>query len=470
MYASHSKLKIFLHLFLFTVVTFLFTISSSQGQPISIQKSAPQIKVDSIIVIVNKDVITKKELNDRVNMIEAQLKRQDIHPPRTELERQVLERMIVESVQIQMAKERGIHVDDRQLDSIIAMIAEQNNATLEEFEKKLNADGLSMATFRENVRNDITRQRLRDIDVVSKIEISDSEVDHLLGIQQNSSTTAEAIDSGQEIRLGHILIRIPENASPEQIAGRRDRAEHVIQNLREGGSFKQNAATFSDGEEGLNGGDMGWRSLDRIPALFLEATNNLKIGETTGILKSANGFHILKVLDRRQTQKNTAPQMPSNRKALPMDGAIQQIHARHILIKVNQLVSADEARHKLVELKERLVNKAATFEELARLYSNDNSASRGGDLGWIYPGDTVPEFEKALMSLKPGEISDPIETQFGFHLIEVLERKIEDASMERKRIAAKQALKERKIEEATEEWLRQLRDRAYVEYRFEIEQ
>lgn len=468
MYASNLQLKTFFRLFFLPLIIGISAISFCRAQPISASKTAPQVKVDSIIVVVNKDVITRKELDDRVNMIEARLKQQNIHPPRAELEHQILERLIVESVQLQMAKERGIHVDDRQLDSMIAMIAEQHRMTLDQFEKQLKADGMSMATFRENVRNDVIRQRLREIDVVSKIEISDSEVEHLLGIQQTNPATAQAVESGQEIRLGHILIRIPENASPEQIAGRKDRAEHVLQNLREGGNFQQNAATFSDGEEGLNGGDMGWRSLDRLPSIFIEATSNLKVGEITDILKSANGFHILKVLDRRQTKPVlTTPHQ--SKPIAPMNNAIQQIHARHILIKVNQLVSADEARHKLIELKERLINKAATFEELARMYSNDNSASRGGDLGWIYPGDTVPEFEKALMSLQPGEISDPIETQFGFHLIEVIERKTEDASMERKRIAAKQALKERKIEEATEEWMRQLRDRAYVEYRFEKE-
>lgn len=448
------------------IIAWVSAVSVCMAQPISTPQTAPQVKVDSIVVIVNSDVITRKELDERVTMIEKRLGEQGIHPPRAELERQVLERMIVESVQLQMAKERGLRVDDRQLDAMVAMIAEQNHMSLDQFEKQLESDGSSMAAFREHIRNDVARQRLREVEVISKIEISDSEVDHLLGIQQTNPITAEAAESGQEIRLAHILIRIPENASPEQIAGRRDRAEHVLQSLQGGGNFQQNAATYSDGDEGLNGGDMGWRTLDRLPTLFIEAVANLKTGEMTGILKSANGFHILKVLDRRQAQQASAA--PARAQGpLPIGGAVQQIHARHILIKVNQLVSADEARRKLVELKERLDNKAATFEELARMYSNDTSASRGGDLGWIYPGDTVPEFEKALMSLQPGEISEPVETQFGFHLIQVVERKTEDASVERKRIAAKQALRERKIEEATQEWLRQLRDRAYVDYRLE---
>jgi len=458
--------RIFLRSFFAAVILLVSFLSVCRAQPISSPQIAQQIKVDAILVIVNSDVITKKELDDRVVMIEKRLNQQGIHPPRAELERQILERMIIESIQLQMAKERGLRVDDRQLDAMVAMVAEQNRLSMEEFEKQLQADGISLATFRESIRNDVTRQRLKDLEVIRKIEISDSEVDHLLGIQQTNPITTEAAESGQEIRLAHILIRIPENASPEQISGRRDRAEHVLQLLQSGSNFQQNAATFSDGEEGLNGGDMGWRTLDRLPTLFIEAVSGLKTGEMTSILKSANGFHILKILDRRKTQQAAAS--PAHAPvALPGTGAVQQIHARHILIKVNQLVSADEARRKLIELRERLSNNAATFEELARLYSNDTSASKGGDLGWIYPGDTVPEFEKALMSLQLGEISEPVETQFGFHLIQVVERKTEDASMERKRIAAKQALRERKIEEATEEWLRQLRDRAYVDYRIE---
>lgn len=458
---------IFIHqsrtIFFRSIIAFITGICAAAictAQPIAMPRTAPQIKVDSIVVVVNSDVITRNELDERVTLIEERLKQQGINPPRAELQKQVLERMIVESVQLQMAKERGIRVDDHQLDATVAMIAEQNHFTMEQFQRELEKSGTTFPAFREKIRNDIVRERLREYDVVSKVEISDSEVDHLLGIQQSNPAEEQ---NPQEVRLGHILIRIPENASPEQIAGRRDRAEHVLQNLQAGGNFQQNAATYSDADEGLSGGDMGWRTTDRLPSVFVEAIANLKAGETTGIVKSANGFHILKVLDKRELAQTPAP----TNSRVPVGGAVQQIHARHILIKVNQLVSADEAKRKLLELKERLTNKATTFEELARLYSNDTSASKGGDLGWIYPGDTVPEFEKALVSLKPGEISEPIETQFGFHLIEVIERKTEDASMERKRVAAKRALRDRKIEEATEEWLRQLRDRAYVEYRFE---
>ncbi len=422
----------------------------NQAQP------ARQVVVDSIAAIVNSDVITKGELNERVTLVEAQLKQQNIAlPPRTEFQKQVLEHMIVERAQLQLAKDMGLRVDDTQLDRTIALMAEQNHMSLAQFKRQTEQNGTPFEKFREKVREEITMSRLRDREVVNKIQINDAEVDNLLGADSQ-------LQMPEQLRLGHILIRIPENASPEQIAEKRARAEKVLEVLKSGGDFQQTAASYSDADEGLSGGDIGWRSTDRLPKSFVDALAGVKQGNVTGIIKSPNGFHILKVLDRRKMTNGAESVASASDK-----NTVQQIHARHILIKVNQLVSADEAKRKLIDLKQRIVNKSATFEELAKTYSNDGSASRGGDLGWIYPGDTVPEFEKAMVALKPGEISEPIETQFGFHLIQVLDKKTDDVSAERKRSAAKQALRERKVAEATEEWLRQLRDKAYVEYRLD---
>ncbi len=422
------------------------------AQP-AIQASRPVI-VDSIAAVVNNDVITVGELDERVRMIESQLQKQNVNlPPRAELQKQVLEHMIVESAQMQLAKEMGLRIDDTHLDRTIGRIAESRHMTVPQFQQYVERDGTSFENYREKIRSEITMQRLRDREVVNKIQINDAEIDHLLGADSQ-------MQMPEQVRLGHILVRIPENASPEQIAEKRERAEKVLKILQSGGDFQQSAASYSDADEGLSGGDIGWRSTDRLPKVFADALAGVKPGNITGIIKSPNGFHILKVLDKRSMSTGPEPV------AGTADGnAIQQIHARHILIKVNQVVSADEAKRKLFDLKQRIQNHSATFEDLAKTYSNDTSASRGGDLGWIYPGDTVPEFEKALVSLNPGEISDPVETQFGFHLIQVLDKKTDDMSLERKRVAAKQALRERKIAEATEEWLRQLRDRAYVEYR-----
>ncbi|TCS38313.1 periplasmic chaperone for outer membrane proteins SurA [Paucimonas lemoignei] len=414
--------------------------------------------VDSIVAVVNKDVITQKELDERTEAIVSRIASQGQNgnlPPRAEIQRQVLERMIVETAQLQLAKEMNIQVDDMMLDRAVARIAEQNRMSLQEFRNQLETQGMPFAKFREEIRNEIIMQRLREREVDNKIQISESEIENYLAEE------AGAGHSQQEWNVAQILVRIPENASPEQIEQRRQRAEQLLQQLKSGADFAKLAAASSDADEALKGGELGWRTQDRLPQLFVDALGNLQPGEVAPLVKSANGFHILKLVGKRTPSVVRA----GNNAAAP--ATITQTHARHILIKVNQIVSSLDAQRKLQDLKQRLDNKAATFEELARSYSNDLTASKGGDLGWIYPGDTVPEFERAMNALEPGQISEPIESPFGFHLIQVLERKNEDVSQERKRLVARQALRERKLEEATQEWLRQLRDRAYVEYRNE---
>lgn len=409
------------------------------------------VLVDSIVAVVNTDVITKKELEDRIQMVEQRMKRQNMQlPPRELLQKQLLERLIVNRAQMQLARETGIRVDDIMLDRAIARIAEQNGATVQALRDQLERDGVSFARFREEVREEITLQRLREREVDNRLQVSESEVDNFL-----AANAGKADGAPQELNIAQILIRVPENASPQQIAERRKRAEEALAQLKSGADFAKVAASFSDGGDALSGGELGWRSVSRLPQLFVEATEKLSAGEFAPLVRSANGFHVLKLVGRRSASVVKTGAADS----------VQQTHARHILIKVNQIVSAAEARRKLAELKERLDNKAAKFEDLARLYSNDGSASKGGDLGWVYPGDTVPEFERAMNALKPGEVSVPVESPFGYHLIEVLERKTEEVSKERQRMQARQALREQKLEESYEDWLRQLRDRAYVEYR-----
>lgn len=415
-------------------------------------QSAPRVYLaDSIIAVVNNEVITRQELVDRLRLVERRMKNQGIAlPPAAEFQRQLLERMIVDRAQMQLAQEYGIRVDDTMLDRAIARIAEQNKMSILEFRKQLEAEGTPYARFREEIREEITMQRLREREVDNKIQITESEVDNFLAAEQGGAAQ-------QEYNLSHILIRIPENATAEQIAERRKRAEGVLQQLRTGGDFAKLAATYSDATDALMGGDLGWRGTDRLPQLFVETVGTMNQGDVSPLLKSANGFHIVKLTGKRT---------PSVIKASG-PGSVQQTHARHILIKVNQIVTSADAKRKLTEIKQRLDNNAAKFEDLAKLYSNDLSASRGGDLGWIYPGDTVPEFERAMNALKPGEVSEPIESPFGYHLIQVMERKKDDVSQERQRLIARQAIRERKLEEATQDWLRQLRDRAYVEYRLD---
>ncbi|HWT72918.1 MAG TPA: peptidylprolyl isomerase [Oxalicibacterium sp.] len=434
---------------------FLCMLQGAQAQtPRPAEK--PQL-VDAILVVVNNDVITRREFLERLKSIEERLQKQGgAMPPRAQLQRQLMERMIVEKAQLQAAKEQGIRVDDGMLDRAIGRIADQNKLTVPEFRKQLEADGMVYSKFREEIRNEIMMQRLREREVDNKIQVSDAEIDNYLATHNDKSGAAP-----QELDIAQILIRVPENASAEQLAERKKRAEEVVQQLNAGGDFAKLAAAYSDGTDALSGGDLGWRTTDRLPQLFVDATANLQQGQVAPIVKSANGFHVLKLLGRRtQSVMRGGPVADAN---APV--AVKQTRVSHILIKVNQVVSEADALRKLNDIKQRIENHAATFEDMARLYSNDLSASKGGDLGWVYPGDTVPEFERAMDALPVGQISDPVKSPFGYHLILVKERKMDDVSQERQRQAARQAIRERKLEEATQDWLRQLRDRAYVEYR-----
>ena len=428
---------------------------ASAQTPSAAPKRIVPIEVDSIAAVVNTDVITRKELAERVTSVEARMKQQGAQiPQRDLLQRQVLERMIADRAQLQLANESGIRVDDALLDRAMARLAEQNKLSLPDFRTQLEREGMPYARFREEIRGEITMQRIREREVDNKLQITESEVDNFIAAEKN------APQNQTEINVAQILVRIPENASADQLAARRARAEEVATQLRSGGDFAKLAASYSDAVDALKGGELGFRTADRLPQLFVEAVAKLKQGEVTPVLKSPNGFHIVKLL-------GTRIQSVLKEASSPAVAGVQQTHARHILIKVNQVVSAADALRKMTDLKQRLDNKSATFAELAKLYSNDLSASKGGDLGFIYPGDTVPEFERAMNALKVGEVSAPIETQFGYHLIEVLERKNQDVSQERQRLVARQALRERKLDEATQEWIRQLRDRAYVEYRLD---
>jgi peptidyl-prolyl cis-trans isomerase SurA len=407
---------------------------------------AQPIPVDRIVAVVNDEVITLYELRSRLDSALGQLQRQGMPlPPRDVLEKQMLERLVIDKVQLQQARDMGLRVDDGQLEQALQRIAAGNNLSLSQFRAALEKDGITFASFREEIRSEMTIARVREREVESKIFISDGEIDNYLA-------SASGLGSaGEEYQLAHILLRAPESASPEQIQKLRAKADQVLERLSKGEDFAQLAAAYSDAPDGLKGGNLGWRSLDRLPAMFAEVGVTLKVGEVSPVLRSSNGFHLIKLLAKRG---GAAAQ------------AVEQTHARHILIKVNEVVSESEARHKLEGLRER-VKHGENFAELAKLFSQDGSASKGGDLGWIYPGDTVPEFERAMNLLAPGELSQPVQSPFGFHLIEVLERRVQDVSSERQRAAARQALRERKRDEAYQDWLRQARDRAYVELRLE---
>jgi peptidyl-prolyl cis-trans isomerase SurA len=412
------------------------------------QPSAPSavVLVDRIVAVVNSEVITSREVAERVRGVTQQLSRQGTPlPPVDVLEKQVLERMIMDRLQIQLAKETALRVDDLQLDRTVARVAETNKLSLAEFRRALERDGIQFDKFREEIRVEIVLSRLREREVDNRIVVTDNEIDYFFS--QQGATPAAA----GEYSLAHILLRLPDQASPEQVDRQRGRAEQVLLQLRDGADFAKLAVSYSDAPDALQGGAMGWRARDRLPELFTQALDAMKPGEASGIIRSPAGFHVLKLVDRRG---GGAPAL------------VEQTHARHILVKTSEIVSEADARRKLNNLRERVVN-GADFGELARLNSDDSSSVRGGDLGWIYPSDTVPEFERMMNSLMVGQLSEPFVTPFGWHLVQVLERRQGDVSGERKRQEARLVLRERKVDEAYQEWLRQLRDRAFVEYRQE---
>jgi len=408
--------------------------------------AAEAVLLDRVVAVVNKDVITLTELADRTARAGRDLERRHIAPPEPSvLEHQVLERMVMEKAQLQLAQDSGIRVDDLQLDRAVQRVAENNNMTLPQLRSALEGEGVPFDTFRAELRQQIVLNRLRERDVDDKVQVSEAEVDQYLAEHKADDQAAVEYD------IAHILVRVPEQASPEQVEQARDRAARVHAEAVGGADFAQLAASRSDAPDALQGGALGWRAAGRLPELFDEALRRMKPGDVSGVMRSPAGFHIVKLLGRRGAGE-AAP--------------VMQTHARHILIKTSEVVSEDEARNRLVALRERILA-GASFAELARLNSEDGTAAAGGDLGWLYPGDTVPEFERAMNALSIGEISQPVRTPFGFHLIEVEGRRTADVSEDRKRQQARAALHERKADEAYQEWLRQLRDRTYVELKLD---
>jgi peptidyl-prolyl cis-trans isomerase SurA len=414
-------------------------------------RSAPArgpVLIDRIVAIVNKDVITQRDLEERVALVVSQLKRQNTPLPSADvLERQVLERMITDRVQVQFALETGVRVDDLQLDRTVAMIAEQNRMSLADFRRALDREGVPFDRFREDIRREILISRLKEREVDSKIQIGESDIDNFLAEVQSTPQVAE-------FNIAHVLVRVPENATPEQVEARMKRAQEALSRARSGADFAQVAVSYSDASDALAGGGMGWRAQDRLPELFAGALAKMQPGDVSDVLRSPAGFHVLKLLDRRGG--GSGGQL-----------SVEQTHARHILLRVNEVVSEAEARRRIGVLRQRIVE-GANFAEIARLNSDDTgSAQRGGDLGWVVPGDLVPEFERAMNELQLNEVSQPVRTPFGVHVIQVLGRRTADVSADRKRLEARKVLRDRRADEAYQEWLRQLRDRAYVELRLD---
>ena len=409
--------------------------------PLQAQSARIQL-VDRVVAVVNDEVITRYELNEQKRAVTAQLKRQGVTmPPDAELDAQVLERFINERVQLQFAKENGVRADDETVNASLQRIAGDNKMSMLQFAAALKQDGVTLEKFRDELKNEIVLSRLRDREVESRVVVTDSEIEAYL-------TQAKLQGANQsEYQLAHILVLVPEQATPDQVAAKKKRAEEAEKQLKAGIAFAQVAAVFSDANDATQGGALGWRQGDRLPALYAQASQKMAVGETSDVLRSANGFHIVRLLDKRAGEQ----------KAI-----VEQNKARHILIRVNDLVGEAEAKTKIERLKDR-IGAGSKFEDVAKLSSEDGSAPKGGELGWVSPGDTVAEFEAAMNKAAINTLIGPIRSQFGFHLIEVTERRKQDVTAEKSRQSARVALRDRKADEAYQTWLRELRDRATVE-------
>ncbi len=409
----------------------------------------PVHDVDRILVVVNDDVITHTELIARVKAIKRDLAAQKIKlPPDAVLTRQVLERLVLERIQLQFARNTGIRASDRAVDRAVEQVAKRNGVTPEAVYRGVRLEGVDVDTYRKEIRDQVTLGQLVEREVQNRVNVSETEVDNFL------ATRREQPGAENSYNISLILIGVPEAATPDERAAAERRAKKLRQSLMEGFSFEEAAISYSQGQNALKGGALGWKNPGQLPGLFLGALKDLQPGDISEIINSPVGFHILKLNGRRQSGGA---------------GMVRETHVRHILLRPSENRSIADVRSTLLQLRERIVN-GDSFADLARSHSEDaTSAAKGGDLGWVRPGQTVPEFENQMDRLASNQISEPVETPFGTHLIQVIARREQDVSGERNRAAARQQIRARKADELYDQWLRRLRDEAYVQYRLEDE-
>lgn len=399
--------------------------------------------IDKIIAIVEDDVILESELNQEVVTVEQRLRAANTTmPPLFVIRKQVLEKLILDKLQRQLAERSGITVSDEMLNNSAAEVARRNNMNPQEFRVELERQGMSYKNFLDNLRKEIIINQLRGHEIGGRIKVTDQEIQHYLETQDQGGSEA------QQYHLGHILIAVKEAASPSEIQKAQKKAGQVVEKLRAGEDFAQTAMSISDDANALKGGDLGWRTVGDIPTLFVDTVKKMAADSISDPIRSPSGFHIIKMLD---IKGGMAHQM------------VTKTEVRHILIKTNEIIDDNEAKRRLLALKARIQG-GEDFAALARGHSDDKgSALQGGSLGWVGPGDLVKPFEDAMRQLKIKEISNPVQTQFGWHLIQVLGRENKDNSADYRKNTARDAIRNRKIEEETELWLRKLRDEAYVE-------
>jgi peptidyl-prolyl cis-trans isomerase SurA len=412
----------------------------------AIGATGPQT-ADFIVALVNSEPVTNTDVRQRLLRVEQQLTQQGAAlPARPELARQVLEQLISERAQIQYATETGLRADEASLNQAEQAIAAQNQLTLEEFRRRVAAEGVDINRLRNDLRSQILLQRVQEREVESRVKVTESDIDSFIREKQNSNDT-----SNLQLNLAQVLVAVPEGASDERVKAAQARAQTVVDRARKGDDFTVLAREFSEAPEAASGGAFGLRTTDRLPGLFVEATKSLRAGEVAGPVRSPAGFHVLKVLEKRQG-------------GLP-DVVVTQTRARHILLRLNPQLSADAASERLRQYRSRILAGTAKFADLAREHSQDGSAREGGDLGWANPGQFVPEFEEVMNQLKPGEISQPLVSRFGVHLIQVDERRDSQLTQRDQREIVRGLLRDQKGQSALANWMQDIRARAYVEYR-----
>jgi peptidyl-prolyl cis-trans isomerase SurA len=401
---------------------------------------------DYIVAVVNSEPVTNTEVRERMARVAQSIAGQGGQlPPENVLAREVLERLILEKAQLQSAREGGIKVDDYAVDQAAQNVARQNSLSLEQMMARLAADGISAKRFREELRNQLLLQRLREREVDGRVRVTELDIDQYLKEQRASGDT-----SNMTLNLGHVFIAVPENASPAVVAQREARAREALEKLNAGQDFSAVVREYSDAPEAKEGGVLGLRPADRYPELFTRAVAASPKNSVVGPLRSGAGFHLLKVIDRSQQGMATV---------------VTQNHARHILLRPSEQLNEGQAAERLADYRRRVQTGQARFEDLAREYSQDGSAKEGGDLGWAGPGAFVPEFEEVLNQLKPGEVSAPVVSRFGVHLIQLIDRRQATLSAREQREALRNVVREQKLDKAYATWVQEVRGRAYVEYR-----
>jgi peptidyl-prolyl cis-trans isomerase SurA len=437
----------------------LFTLSitqaedvlPSQSDDITVKDDAPltrpQHSLNSIVAIVNDDIIMSTELESASREIEKQLNEKGTPiPSQAILDKEVLEKLVMESLQLQIAETNGIAVDDSLLNNEIKSLADKNGVSLTEFRDILERDGYSYGNFRADMRKQLTIMQVRRQMVTSRIKVNDQEVDNLLATLKSNGA------GSVEYHLGHILIAIPEAASPAEVQAAEARANNTLQRLRSGADFAEVAIVASDSQTALEGGDLGWRNLGQLPSMFLDTAKTMQVDDVSDLIRSSGSFHIIKLLGKRGDERHF----------------VEQTNARHILLKPDEVNTEEEMKVRIQQLEMRLRG-GEDFATLALANSQDTlSAAKGGDLGWMNQGDTVPGFEEAMNNLAPGEISEPVKSEFGWHLIQVQERRTHDSTEEYERSKVRNLIRARKYEEELVLWLRRLRDESYVEYRIDM--